>query len=125
MFSCLYFSDLSTPPPSFNTEKRSSAKQDSFKKKLFRRHNAYLPDVNCEICTGGTTESLEAAHLYDVAFKAQLEQKYMTKPSRLPISVNDVDNGLLLCPTCHTLFDNKNRDLRIGEDGTIIVSSAA
>jgi hypothetical protein len=114
-----------TPTDSISGKrKRNSAKQDSFKKKLLRRHTQdVFGNLTCEICGEGEMEELEAAHLYDISKKAELENAYSTDKS-LPLSANDPMNGLLLCALCHKYFDGKSRKLTIQPDGTIIVGKS-
>ncbi len=64
---------------------------------------------------------LEASHLVDLNEKKKYELGYDVH-SRLPASVNDTANGLLLCPECHSAFDHRDRLLRLDPDGTIRVS---
>jgi len=102
-----YYKDINcnTPPTSATkTTKRSKTNQDSFKSQLVRRNGNTL----CNICGGNFPGALEAAHIYDHAYKLEFEQAYV-KNKNLPISVNHPDNGLLLCPTCHTYFDKRVR----------------
>jgi len=109
-------SSYKTPSPSKGSPNRNSAKQDSFRKKLFRRdpHRA-----TCEICDVYCS-FLEAAHVIDLAKRTQLEEAYM-KNQELPISANDASNGLLLCTECHVAFDRTF--LQISGEGKVIVRS--
>lgn len=86
-----------------------------------RRHTEdVFGNSTCEICGEGEMEELEAAHLYDISKKTELENAYSTDKS-LPLSANDAMNGLLLCALCHKYFDGKSRKLKIQPDGTIKV----
>lgn len=62
--------------------------------------------------------NLEAAHIIDHSLHDDLEEAYKNDKS-LPISVNNAENGMLLCPTCHGYFDKKQRNILIKSDGTI------
>ncbi len=105
-----------TPPKAV----RSPAKQDSFKKKLRRRRGENAAD-KCEICGENYPNNLEAAHIIDRALHETLEAAYAHN-NGLPISVNNAENGLLLCPTCHAYFDKKERNIMITPNGTIQLS---
>jgi hypothetical protein len=37
-----------------------------------------------------------------------------------PSSINDKQNGVLVCTECHPLFDSKDKHIRLGKDGTIL-----
>ena len=50
---------------------------------------------------------------------------YKSDRANIPISVNDAKNGLLLCPTCHALFDSPRNLLKIDKAGKIVVSEDA
>jgi hypothetical protein len=102
---------------------RSSAKQDSFKRKL--KHSRTDID-HCEICNGYYPgDNLEAAHIVDEALRDKLLNAYKKNRS-LPVSVNDCPNGLLLCSLCHNFFDKRPDPLmRISADGTILLYGAA
>ncbi len=75
----------------------------------------------CDICNKSFPGVLEAAHIIDLALRKKLEEQYDKGDKTLPVSVNDADNGLLLCPTCHAYFDRKNPEIRIKPDGTIVL----
>lgn len=113
----------SSHPPA---EKRSSAKQDSFRKKLLRRNKS----DTCDIC-GEQAPALEASHIVALAHKELLETEYDKDPDNLPISVNDATNGVLLCPSCHDSYDrpigkkSKKRFIHIKPDGTIVLNGKA
>lgn len=111
---------LTTPSPS-SRRRRSTAVQDSFKRKLARARARWNRNVDlCDICDHWCNKC-EAAHVIDVANKSQFEMEAVTNRA-LPLSVNDSSNGLLLCPTCHAYFDAKPPGLRIDKQGKIIVS---
>ena len=104
---------MQTPKPT----KSNSAKQDSFKKKLFRLRR---DTTHCDICNEQREGALEAAHIIDHAFQSTLEAEFCKDESHdLPLSINDSENGLLLCSTCHTYYDKKKPWIRITGDGTI------
>ena len=97
--------------------KRSTAKQESFKKKILRlRGNS----TACCICNDRFPGSLEAAHIIDLAFRNRLETEYV-KDNSLPLSVNDAMNGLLLCANCHLAYDKKSPLITISVTGVITV----
>ena len=106
---------MTTPPVSVSSSpERSTAKQDSFKKKLKRlRHFFNI----CDICQEENS-LVEAAHIVDHKHKEKLEAEYLINPN-LPLSVNDSENGLLLCPNCHGFFDMKEPEIRIKGNGEI------
>jgi hypothetical protein len=117
-----------TPPVTQQQKaKRSSAKQDSFKKKLVRRNKS----DRCDICTENAGGVLEGAHVIPHAHKERLENEYDEDRANLPISVNDAMNGLLLCPTCHAYYDlpvgnkSKIRNIHILANGTIRLNGIA
>lgn len=116
-------SDFTTPPSKEKKAPRSSAKQESFKKKL---KNSRTDTDHCEICNGYYPgDNLEAAHIVDEALRENLLVAYK-KDKSLPVSVNDCPNGLLLCAVCHCLFDKRPMPLiRISADGTIFLYGAA
>lgn len=98
---------------------RNSTKQDSFRDKLIRRS---LNRTTCGICSDDVGfDTLESAHIIDVAKRAILEAAYGELDAVLPASVNDTCNGLLLCPTCHSLFDNQK--IQISGSGKILLCS--
>jgi len=126
MFNILYFpATLVTPSPKKGP--RSTQKQDSFKKKLIRRRDL-SESKECEIC-GGAVGDLEAAHIVDHQFAERLNDAYMEN-KKLPISVNDASNGLMLCANCHSKYDKqlkggKGRSMQIKADGTILLYGEA
>jgi hypothetical protein len=105
--------------------KRSTAKQDSFKKKLLRRANANKKTGFCDICNIKCFK-LQGCHIIAVEKKEQelLHKKFKADQFEFPVSINDASNGLLLCPTCHQYFDSKEREIRINSTGKIIVSKS-
>ena len=108
-----------TPSALKAKEKRSSAKQDSFKKKLFRVRRY---STECDICKRSALVALEAAHIIDHSRARELEAAYSkVENSKLPVSVNDASNGLLLCSICHTYFDAAPPCIRINGSGTILL----
>jgi len=69
---------------------------------------------------------LESAHILDHSRAVELEQKYSEDPDNFPVSVNNSENGLLLCPTCHSYFDAKKiRLLKIDKKGKIFLFGSA
>jgi hypothetical protein len=106
-------------PPRHND--RTTAKQVSFHNKLRRRkgENASIfeNEFMCEICSGKQV-TLEAAHVIGLAEKEMLYARRMLDKD-LPMSINDTDNGLLLCLNCHSYYD-KNL-IRINEVGMILI----
>ena len=68
---------------------------------------------------------LEATHLYDQLYSNRWDDIYKKDRANIPISVNDAKNGLLLCPTCHALFDSPKNFLKIDKTGKIVVSKDA
>jgi hypothetical protein len=65
----LYEADNITPA----TKKRHTVKQESFKKKLWRRRPA--GSMECEICNE-TGALFEAAHIYDLRRQGELEMQH-------------------------------------------------
>lgn len=75
----------------------------------------------CQICCA-VQSKLQAAHLFDHALKKECEELH-EKNENMPISINAVENGLLMCLNCHGLFDAQpTRLLHITVDGTIEMS---
>lgn len=112
----------------------NSAKQESLRKKLLRRNAAVDRAGLCDICDNQCPALLEAARVFDVANRKDFEEEFAKLPNatkRLPISVNDAGNGLLLCANCHAYFDMpvkrgfKRRNIEIINDGTIILRGHA
>ncbi len=96
--------------------KRSSSNYDSFKKKLYTARD----DSNyCDFCKC-FSPILEATHIIDIDLHNELRTEFK-KDRTLPISVNDANNGLLLCSTCHAYYDHKNSFITMKEDGKILV----
>jgi len=108
-------------------EKLSIAKQDSFKKKLERRKACLGGNFDeCEIC-GESIADLEGVHILDEAFKETVESDFEKRVTGAPLSINDAENGLLLCSNCHTKYDKvvskkEGRSIQITADGTIRLS---
>lgn len=51
---------------------------------------------------------------------------YEDDPEHIPISINNAENGLLLCRNCHGYFDNKpQRLIHIKSNGTIELTGKA
>ena len=112
-------SSYKTPSPSKGSPKRNSAKQDSFRKKLIRRSKKR---TTCDICSDDVGfDTLEAAHIIDLAKRAILEAAFDELDTVFPSSVNDTCNGLLLCPTCHSFFDDGK--IQISGTGIILLCS--
>jgi len=114
---------FTTPPSKEKKAPSSSAKQESFKKKL---KNSRTDIDHCEICNAYYPgDNLEATHIVDEALRDKLLVAYK-KDKSLPVSVNDCPNGLLLCAVCHGFFDKRPKPLmRISGDGTILLYGAA
>jgi hypothetical protein len=114
-----------TPVGNIPKVQRSTAKQDSFKKKLLIRSRSIKKENKCWIC-GVTYDRLQAAHIFAVESKERqaLSDYYLKFPFDLPASVNDSANGLLLCALCHENFDSKKRDIKISRDGKIVLSKS-
>ena len=98
--------------------KRSTSKQDSFRKKLLTvRKNIQ----KCDICDEIHEGNLQGAHIVGITYAEMLRDAYYENEN-LPPSVNDAQNGLLLCPTCHGYFDKPQPEIRISHDGTLIMN---
>jgi len=98
---------------------RSSAKQESFKQKLRLRCDA----DKCSICNEDCDNAvLEGGHFVSLDNRDRLKEKYLSQPEGhrqdIPLSPNDGENGLLLCPTCHKLFDKPL--LHVKPDGYVV-----
>jgi hypothetical protein len=79
----------------------------------------------CEICDVPSAV-LETAHLFDLNREAEFVQFYEADPDNFPIGINHPENGLLICPNCHSYFDKKPaRLLHIKSDGTIQLTGLA
>ena len=84
------------------TEERLKRQDTIYRKKVIEKYNT------CMI-TGKDIEVCQVAHI--LPFKdSNEEEKY------------DSENGFLLSADLHMLFDNKNFDLKINQDGYIIFS---
>lgn len=112
---------FSTPSPTKAAKSRSTAKQDSFIKKL---HTARNSSNSCDICNTFAPGGLEAAHIIDIGWADKLRAEYLQNRA-LPLSVNDAPNGLLLCASCHTYFDKKPPQITIEDDGKLLMSGDA
>jgi len=74
----------------------------------------------CEICDVPSAK-FEAIHLFDLAREQEYWAFYEDDPEHIPISINNAENGLLLCRNCHGYFDNNKpqRLMHIKSNGTI------
>ena len=103
----------------------SKLEQDSFKKMLMRRREARVDGGHvddCEIC-GKRMVDLEGVHIVDRVHEKKADHDFGEIPG-VPISINEAENGLLLCSICHIEFDKtaskiKERSIQITEDATI------
>jgi len=120
---------IPSPPSKSNVEKLSNSYEDSFKRKLTRRNKYYIGNADeCDIC-GQCIGDLESARILDRALQKTVDADYEKIPG-VPLSINDAENGLLLCSCCHTKYDKivskkEGRSIQITEDGTIILSGNA
>ena len=79
----------------------------------------------CEICDVPSAK-FEATHLFDLAREQDYLAFYEDDPEHIPISINNAENGLLLCRNCHGYFDNKPQCLmHIKINGTIELTGKA
>lgn len=79
----------------------------------------------CEICDVPSAK-FETAHLFDLAREQEYLACYEDNPEHIPISINNAENGLLLCRNYHGYFDNKpQRLMHIKSNGTIELTGKA
>ena len=98
--------------------KRSTSKQDSFKKKLLTvRKNIQ----KCDICDEIHEGNLLGTHIVGITHADMLREAYY-KNENLPPGVSEAQNGLLLCPNCQGYFDKPQPEIRISHDGTLIMN---
>jgi len=97
---------------------RSTSQQDSFRKTLLIvRKNIQKCDVCDEIYEG----NLQSTHIVGITHAEMLREAYFENEN-LPPSVNEAQNGLLLCPNCHGYFNKIVPEIRISHDGTLIIN---
>jgi hypothetical protein len=102
---------------------RITSKQLSFGDKLRTRNDT----EHCEMCNEFSRGLLQSCHIVDVQYQAQYKEHIRaSKNSKMPLSVNDGQNGLLLCVSCHTFYDKivkrgryTGRCIQIKPDGQI------
>ena len=101
---------LSPPAITFTPTVRSNFKYDSFREKLLRRNEVADLASICHICSYYIpVEFLRAARLIPLSGKLFLENEYLrVKGNGLALSVNDADNGLLLCANCHDFLNTND-----------------
>jgi hypothetical protein len=109
--------------PSFG--KRDTGKQQSLTKKLIKRCNSKEDARRCEICDVPSAV-FETAHLFDLAREKEYLTFFEADRDHMPISINNAENGVLICPNCHSYFDKKPRRLlHIKSNGTIELTGLA
>ncbi len=62
---------------------------------------------------------LYTAHLFELSREDEYMKFCEADRDHIPIRINNSENGLLLCPNCHTYVDRKPRLLGIKPNGTI------
>jgi hypothetical protein len=68
----------------------------------------------------------EAAHLFDQAREKEYTTFFYADRDHMPIGINDAENGVLICPNCHSYFHKKpSRLLHIKSNGTIELTGLA
>ncbi len=79
----------------------------------------------CGIC-GDVADKFEAGHVIGCKDVKALKKHFaeLKAPTIFPDSINATLNGLLLCGTCHRLFDCPERLVRINSKGRIIVAES-
>lgn len=111
-----------TTPP---VGKRDTGKQQSLTKKLIKRCDGKDDARRCEICDVPSAV-LETAHLFDLSREKEFIAVYEADREHIPISINNAENGLLICRNCHGYFDKKPRRLlHIKSNGTIELTGLA
>ena len=115
---------LSPPVITFTPTVRSNFKYDTFREKLLRRNEVADLASICHICSYYIpVEFLRAARLIPLSGKLFLENEYVrVKGNGLALSVNDADNGLLLCANCHGFLNTNDKLISIDFTGKIGVS---
>jgi hypothetical protein len=120
-------SSFVTPPaPKPKTPAQESRDKGSFRKQLIARlfDQDTVPmnkKLECHICQILISKTSKGCHIVDLNLVEEFKKKRKELGSaNFPISINDPDNGLLLCASCHENFDHKERLIRIKGDGTIV-----
>jgi len=108
----------------------------SFRKQILRRELGEdklgnpKQTCQCQICgEDDIVRTIEAAHIVDLSNKKALHIEYSKElnsaEKHFPGSINDMENGILLCSKCHSFFNKPNKYIVIEEDGTIRCSDDA
>jgi len=74
----------------------------------------------CDICDEIHEGNMQGAHIVGLAHVELLRVAFYEN-EKIPPSVNEAQNGLLLCPNCHGYFNKTVPEIRISHDGTLIM----